>query len=181
MKIKAFFVTACLLPLSMLVCVHASASATGGYSVDICNPSEGYPGEVSDSNRKNFCSESAVRIYKKFTEKDINFAQKYVLIKMFKTSFVALDPKSKKVHVLPYKIEDSLDSSKAGKISFSRSGRMICSVGEQVSFSPYNMYEYTGGDSANPEYKLCIELSNSDGFYDFYPVHKKTGKAVSRL
>lgn len=163
---------------SVFMNANAGGATVGGYTVDVCKPAE-YYSEISDPSSepmRNFCSKQAIDSYKKFTQKDVNFGKNHVLIRIFKTSFVALEPATKKVYVIPYKITDSVVEDKAGRITFSKNGYDVCSVGDNTSFTSYSPLDYSGGDSAHPEYKLCVTLNKGLGFTDFYPVNIKTNE-----
>lgn len=162
--------------------VQAKNQNSSGYTVNVCSPVENDEPEMRKNElNRNFCSKSAVGVYKKFSAKDINFANKYVLIKMYGNSFVALEPSKRNVFVLPYVISDSMDENKAGRITFKKNSNLVCSYGENTHFIPYSS-ELIDGDSSNAGFKLCIEFSDKTGFDDyFYPYDKKTNKPVSRL
>lgn len=161
---------------------YAKSEKSSGYTVNVCSPVENDEPEMrKDELNRNFCSKSSVDIYKKFSSKDINFANKYALIRMYGNSFVALEPSKRNVFVLPYVISDSLDEIKAGKITFNKTSNLVCSYGQDTTFTPYSS-ELVGGDSSHADYKLCIKFSDKIGFDDyFYPYDKKTNKPTSRL
>lgn len=163
---------------------YANNGKTQGFSVDYCKPAEmdKVMAKFTEPEMdKNFCTNAAASIYKKFTAKNINFAKNYVLVKMYNNSFVALEPVKKQVFVLPYTIEHSEDYEKVGKITFNRKSNTVCTYGTDTIFNPYSK-GYVPGDSSNPEYKLCIDFTPGEGFdTQFYPVNIKTGKVESRL
>lgn len=181
---KSIYLTTCvgIFGAAISMVAHANSGKIQGYSVDICKPAEieGKDNVKEDLNR-DFCNHQAAATYKKFGTKDINFANKYVLAKIYNTSFVAIDPVKKQVFVMPYAIQNSLNDNKAGKIVFNKNSNRVCTQGDDTSLSPYS-WMYVGGDSAHPDYKLCIDFYPSEGFSDqFIPVHIKTGKVASRL
>ncbi|OOR85480.1 hypothetical protein [Moraxella canis] len=100
---------------------YANAGEVQGYMVDICKPAEAEGVEFADETlNRDFCSAQAAKAYKKFGTKDINFANKFVLTRMYGTSYVAIDPAKKQVYVMPFAIENSRNSGKPGKITFKK-------------------------------------------------------------
>lgn len=183
---KVFFgVIAVLAHLSLNSSAHANGGKVQGYQVDVCKPAEvemeGLEYLADPNLDRNFCNASAAEVYKKFTAKNINFAKKYVLVRMYGTSVVALDPAKKQVFVLPYAIEDVMDYKKSGKITFNVNKNTVCTYGDGTNLNPYSK-AYVSGDSSNPEYRLCVDFTPGKGFDNtFYPANIKTGKVVSAL
>lgn len=97
---KSIYLTAYLgiFDAAISMVAHANSGKLQGYSVDIYKPAEieGKDNVKEDLNR-DFCNHKAASTYKKFGTKDINFANKYVLAKMYNTSFVANDSVKKQV------------------------------------------------------------------------------------
>lgn len=183
---KVFFgVIAALGCLLLSTSAQANGGKVQGYQVDICKPAEvemeGLEYLADPELDRNFCNGSAAEVYKKFTTKNINFAKKYVLVRMYRTSFVAVDPVKKQVFVLPYAIENVMDYKKPGKITFNANKSSVCTYDDSTNLNPYSK-AYVSGDSSNPEYRLCVDFTPGKGFDNtFYPVNIKTGKVVSVL
>lgn len=169
------------------ICLTQNAYADGGkkvdgFTIDDCQPGivEGFE-ESKKSNLTNFCSKSFIQKYKKFSKKDINFNKNLVLIRLGKEDLVALNPQTKQVFVMPYKLVDLTGQNLKKPIHFSKSSNIVCTSDNATGFTHHAGPFYLTPMESSDNYKICIDFDSASGFLDAgtYPVDKKTNKVVS--
>lgn len=154
-----------------------------GYTINQCRPAEEEitdPDFISDEN-PDFCSKPFVNAYKKFSTKDINFAKEWVLIRLEKQYFAALNPKTKQVYAAPFKVTDGYGTNKVIPVQYSKNGFQLCSSHNGASMGMLNAFLYRGVD-VTKGHKACFEFDPKTGWDPFAVIYNtKTGKPVPRL
>lgn len=178
---KYFIVSSVLLGavLSNTAFAADDGRTVSGYKIDVCNP---YDEDSTKDHFINFCDQSSINQYKKYGTKDINFRNKYVLFALNDIHYVALNPKTKDVFVLPvavYSYNSDFTSMQKAQVSF-KNGRLCSSGSKTVFFDSYSTFDI--GLESTPQANICYEFIEGEGFSSIgTPYNKKTNKPMPLL